>query len=82
MGVIFSVFYQCTSKFSPLEHDEEQALLEKSPQVYDPNAALARELRGQRMHVDMTKSFSDWPSGARHTEYHRLLREADRVLEL
>lgn len=81
MGVILSVFHQCTGTFSPL-HDEEQALLEKCPQVYDPNAALARELKGQMMHVDMTKSFSHWPSGARHPEYHRLLREADRVLEL
>lgn len=80
MGVILTVLHQCTGTLVPLR-GEEKALLEKSSQFHDPNAALARELRGQRMHVDMTKSFSHWPSGARHPEYHRLAREVDRVLE-
>lgn len=47
----------------------------------DSNAALARELRGERIHVDMTKSFERWPSRARHCELERLRHETDRVLE-
>lgn len=51
-------------------------------QPQDPNAALASELRGKTIHVDMTKSFQHWPSGVRHPEYKRLRHECDRVLEM
>ncbi|KAG6355737.1 hypothetical protein INS49_003702 [Diaporthe citri] len=55
---------------------------EKVPYPMDPNTALANELRGQRFSVDMTKSFCDWPSGARNPHYRRLQIECDRVLEM
>ncbi|KAK7735561.1 hypothetical protein SLS53_007474 [Cytospora paraplurivora] len=55
---------------------------EESSSSYDPNAALSRELRGRRIHVDMTKSFLGWPTGARHSQYKRLQLECDRVLEI
>lgn len=48
----------------------------------DPNASLSRELRGKKIHVDMTKSFVGWPSGTRHPQYRRLQLECDRVLEM
>lgn len=48
----------------------------------DANAALARSLKGQVMHIDSTKTFAHWPMGARHEAYARLQREADRILEL
>lgn len=47
----------------------------------DHNAALARELRGEEIHVDMTKSFELWPNRASHCELERLRHETDRVLE-
>lgn len=50
-------------------------------ELEDPNAALANELRGQGIHVDMTKSFEDWPMGARHPDYDALRVETDRILE-
>lgn len=55
---------------------------EKVPYPLDPDTALANELRGQRFRVDMTKSFCDWPSGARNPHYKRLQIECDRVLEM
>lgn len=55
---------------------------EKVPYPLDPNTALANELRGQRFSVDMTKSFCDWPSGAKNPHYRRLQIECDRVLEI
>lgn len=54
----------------------------KPAQTHDAHAALARELRGRTMRVDMTTSFQYWPSGMRHPEYQRLRRECDRVLEM
>lgn len=62
------------------EHTKS-AKSEKVPFPLDPNTALANELRGQRFRVDMTKSFCDWPSGARNPHYRRLQVECDRVLE-
>lgn len=81
MGIILSLLrhFPGISSFRP---DEEQALLEKSRQTYDANAAHASELRGQKMHIDMTRSFKSWPYGIRHPEYKRLCREVDRVLEM
>lgn len=55
--------------------------VEDSYQAPDQNAALAQELRGKKIHVDMTKSFDRWPAGARHPEYQRLSRETDSMLE-
>lgn len=84
MGTVLSIMNYCTRILTPFR-DEGPVFLEKSAQAdheRDPNAALAKELRGQRMHVDMTKSFARWPSGARHPEYERLRRETDRVLEM
>lgn len=74
MGAVMSVvhFYATT-----LSAPEEQ-LSEK----LDPNAALAQELRGQVIHLDTTKSFQQWPMGARHPDYIRLQGEANRILDL
>ncbi|PSR92153.1 isoprenoid synthase domain-containing protein [Coniella lustricola] len=47
----------------------------------DPNAALAQQLKGKVIHVDMTSSFDYWPSGARHPQYERLVRATDDMLE-
>lgn len=55
---------------------------EKVPFPLDSNTALANELRGQRFRVDMTRSFCEWPSGARNPHYKRLQMECDRVLEM
>lgn len=74
MGAIISLFQYYTTTLS--------AAGENLSEKWDPNAALARELRGQVIHVDATKSFQQWPKGARHPEYKRLQREADRILEL
>lgn len=78
MGAILSCpwFAQASQPASPTEKSPLLSQIEK-----DPNAALSNELRGQKIHVDMTKSFSHWPMGATHPEYDRLRVETDRVLE-
>lgn len=58
--------------------DDEKSL----PPPLDPNAALASDLRGKTIHVDMTKSFPDWPSGSRNSVYKHLQPECDRVLAI
>lgn len=70
------------SIISLLVRPKPTSLDEKSSQPLDPNAALASKLRGKKIHVDMTNSFPQWPSGARNFEYTRLQRECDRVLEM
>lgn len=77
MGAILSCFpwlAEASGYFS-----EKSQLLGQAEE--DPNAALAKELRGKKIHVDMTKSFTQWPMGAKHPEYERLRAETDRVLE-
>lgn len=78
MGAIISLL----SRYY-VSHPETAPDLEPKPaQTLDPHAALASELRGKRMRVDMTRSFRDWPSGTRrHPDYERLRHECDRVLE-
>lgn len=68
---------------SLLTHPESASISdEKSLEQFDPNASLASELRGKNIHVDMTKSFPHWTSGAINSEYKRLQVECDRVLEM
>lgn len=81
MGAFLSFLQSYTTTLT-LRLQEKQALAEISCDDWDPNKALANELRGLKMHVDMTKSFEHWPSGDRHPEYQYLQRETDRVLEL
>lgn len=76
MGIILSLLHYISTPFAML--DEKTYLLGDD---LDPNASLARELRGKEIHVDMTKSFEHWPNGARHCELERLRHETDRVLE-
>lgn len=76
MGIVLS-FLQFLS--TPVaSFDEKTRLLCRT---IDPNAALAKELRGEKIHVDMTKSFELWPNRTRHCELERLRHETDRVLE-
>ncbi|ROV93155.1 hypothetical protein VMCG_08735 [Cytospora schulzeri] len=72
MGGIVSLLSSVTS---PVD-------VKPSQQPLDPNAALANDLRGRVIHVNMTKSFPHWATGARHPEYERLRLECDRVLEI
>lgn len=76
MGIVLSLFRLLSTPSISL--DEKTPLLCNS---IDHNAALAMELKGEEIHVDMTKSFEHWPSGARHGALDRLRRETDRVLE-
>lgn len=81
MGTILSILRRCVG-ISNVRSGEKEVLLEKSLQTRDPNAELASELRGQKVHIDMTRSFENWPHGARHAEYKRLGQEVNRVLEM
>lgn len=74
MGAFFSFLQYYTT----ISSSNEEKLSEKC----DPNAALAQELRGQRIRLDPTKSFQNWPMGDRHKDYERLRGEANRILEL
>lgn len=67
---------------SLLTHPKSSIDEKSSQQPLDHNAALASDLRGRMIHVDMTKSFPHWHSGARNSEYERLQRGCDRVLEM
>ncbi|KAL1845552.1 hypothetical protein Daus18300_014502, partial [Diaporthe australafricana] len=76
MGATFSFLRLAfPSPLEPLQN-------EKLPMPLDPNTALANELRGQKLHVDMTNSFCNWPSGAMNPHYKRLQLECNRVLEI
>lgn len=74
MGAVMSIVHYYTTTLS--------AAKKQMSEKYDPNAALAQELRGQVIHLDTTKSFQHWPMGARHPEYRRLQGEANRILKL
>lgn len=76
MGIVFSFLRFLSTPAASF--DEKSHLLCGD---IDPNAALAKELRGEKIHVDMTKSFELWPNRARHYELDRLRSETDRVLE-
>lgn len=76
MGIVLSFLQYLSTPAASL--DEKTPLLCGN---IDPNAALAKELRGEEIHVDMTKSFELWPNRARHCELERLRGETDRVLE-
>lgn len=81
MGAFVSFLRYYTTTLTLRLH-EKQTLAGTSCADRDPNATLANELRGMKLHVDMIKSFEHWPSGARHPEYEHLRRETDRVLEV
>lgn len=74
MGTVLSPLGYYASSFGHL-------LAGNSLVKMDPNAALAQQLKGKVIHVDMTSSFDHWPSGARHPDYERLVRETDDMLE-
>ncbi|KAJ4385802.1 hypothetical protein N0V93_010233 [Gnomoniopsis smithogilvyi] len=76
MGIVLSLFHFFSTP--PASLDEKIHLLCDS---VDSNAALAKELRGKTIHVDMTKSFEHWPNRARHCALERLRYETDRLLE-
>lgn len=76
MGLVLSLLHFLSTP--PDSFDEKTPLLCES---VDHNAALARELKGKKIHVDMTKSFEHWPNGARHGALERLRQETDQVLE-
>lgn len=76
MGIVLSLFHYFSTPSASL--NEKRCLLYDSLEAH---AALARELRGKQIHIDMTKSFQHWPNGARHCAIERLRQETDRVLE-
>ncbi|CAN8101905.1 unnamed protein product [Discula destructiva] len=70
------------SVLSCLQSYTKPSALPEGKLCLTPNGSLAKELRGRKIHVDMTDSFINWPMGARHAAYETLRLETDRLLEI